>query len=246
MSRDSSTTRSRCASYRRTWTGRRCCRRCGACLSRGASPRPPRRARVSAAAGGGAAAGALSRARGIASSTWSTASEEAMAPKTPPCIVTILCAAAWLPLSVAPVPSVMRQHSNPRSFASRIVVCTHTSVVMPPSSSRWQPVVRSRCSRSVAKKEPLPGLSMISSLGSGLSSSISSQPGSPRTSTRPHGPGCPISVPIAVDRSRLFCGRSARLGRWPSRVWMTRTPAARAAASTRCNGLMGARVAEIS
>mmetsp|Transcript_7662 Transcript_7662/g.22414 ORF Transcript_7662/g.22414 Transcript_7662/m.22414 type:complete len:363 (-) Transcript_7662:531-1619(-) len=57
MSRDSSTTRSRCASYRRTWTGRRCCRRCGACLSRGASPRPPRRARVSAVAGGGAAAG---------------------------------------------------------------------------------------------------------------------------------------------------------------------------------------------
>ena len=30
-------------------------------------------------------------------------------PNTPPCIVTILCAAAWLPASVAPVPSVMRQ-----------------------------------------------------------------------------------------------------------------------------------------
>ena len=48
------------------------------------------------------------------------------APKTPPCIVTILCAAVWLPMSVAPVPSVMSRHSYPRSLASRMVVCTQT------------------------------------------------------------------------------------------------------------------------
>ena len=64
-------------------------------------------------------------------------------------------------------------------------VCVHTSVVMPPSSSRCTPHVRSRCSRSVAKKEPLPGLSMMSSLGSGSSSEMSSQPGSPRPRPRP-------------------------------------------------------------
>src|SRR5258706_12401749 len=56
------------------------------------------------------------------------AADGATAPKTPPCIVTILIAARWLPRSVAPAQSSRRRHSKPRSLASRMVVCTHTSV----------------------------------------------------------------------------------------------------------------------
>ena len=55
------------------------------------------------------------------------------APKTPPCILIICNAAAWLPASVAPQQSASSRHSNPRSFASRIVVWTQTSVVIPVS-----------------------------------------------------------------------------------------------------------------
>ena len=55
-----------------------------------------------------------------------------------------------------------------------------------------------------------------------------------------------IRIDIEAERQRLFSGRSERLGRWPSRVWMTCTPAARAAASTRCSGSIGARVSEMS
>jgi hypothetical protein len=73
-----------------------------------------------------------------------------MAPNTPPCMVTIFSAAWWLPGSVAPVQSVSSRHSYPRSLASRIVVCTHMSVVMP-VRMRWvTPRVRSTRSRSVA------------------------------------------------------------------------------------------------
>ena len=75
---------------------------------------------------------------------------------------------------------------------------------------------------------------------------MSSQPGAPRTSTRPQGPGEPMPAPICSLRHSLFAGRSASDGRWPSRVWSTRTPARRAAASTRLRGSMGARVAEMS
>jgi len=73
-----------------------------------------------------------------------------------------------------------------------------------------------------------------------------SHPGSPRTSMRPHGPGLPIPAPIWSLLHFLFAGRSARLGLCPSRVCMTRTPACRAAASTRLSGSMGARVSETS
>ena len=41
----------------------------------------------------------------------------------------------------------------------------------------------------MAQNEPLPGLSMIDSPGSGTSSGMISQPGSPRTRMRPHGAG---------------------------------------------------------
>jgi hypothetical protein len=50
------------------------------------------------------------------------AAELDTAPKTPPCIFTILTAAAWLPASVAPQQSSSNTHSKPRSLASRIVV----------------------------------------------------------------------------------------------------------------------------
>src|SRR5882724_7727194 len=95
------------------------------------------------------------------------ACELATAPNTPPCISTILSAARWLPLSVAPVQSSSTRHSKPRSLASRMVVCTQTSVVMPVSTRLSMPLVRSISSRSVAQNEPFPGLSMITSPGRG-------------------------------------------------------------------------------
>src|SRR6478609_3880791 len=52
--------------------------------------------------------------------------ELATAPNTPPCILIILIACSWLPLSVAPQQSSSNRHSKPRSFASRMVVWTHT------------------------------------------------------------------------------------------------------------------------
>src|SRR5687768_12966997 len=95
----------------------------------------------------------------------STAAEAACAPNTPPCIVIIFNAASWLPWSVAAVQSDSARHSKPRSLASRIVVCTQTSVVMPVRTRLTMPRVRRISSRSVAQKEPLPGLSMMVSPG---------------------------------------------------------------------------------
>eukprot|EP00965_Chrysotila_dentata_P176798 5839163-Pleurochrysis_carterae.AAC.1 len=130
------------------------------------------------------------------------------------------------------------------SLASRIVVCTQTSVVIPPMIRRFTPHVRSRWSRSVPQKQPLPGLSIMSSVGRGDSSGINSQPGSPRVSTRPCAPREPISAPIEADLHRLFSGKSASDGRWPSRVWITLIPAARAEARRFWSGVMGARTCE--
>src|SRR3977135_3818554 len=79
------------------------------------------------------------------------------APNTPPCILIILMAWSWLLLSVAPQQSSSRTHSKPRSLASRMVVCTQTSVVMPVSTMLSTPRVRSINSRSVAQNETLPG-----------------------------------------------------------------------------------------
>jgi len=66
--------------------------------------------------------------------------------------------------------------------------------------------VRNISSRSVAQNEPLPGLSMIGSPGFGASSGMISQPGSPRTRIRPHGPGVadsgidPLRAPALIGR----------------------------------------------
>ena len=92
-----------------------------------------------------------------------TAVEVATAPNTPPCMVTMRSAASWLAGSVAPQQSARIRHSKPRSLASRMVVLTQTSVVMPVRIRLVMPRTRSVSSRSVAQKEPLPGLSTICS-----------------------------------------------------------------------------------
>jgi hypothetical protein len=78
------------------------------------------------------------------------ASTDATAPNTPPCISTISWAAAWFEALVAAVPSLSMRHSSPRSLASRMVVDTQTSVVMPASTRLRMPWVCSTSSRSVA------------------------------------------------------------------------------------------------
>src|SRR5258708_25968268 len=175
-----------------------------------------------------------------------TAVELATAPNTPPCISTIFSAARWLPLSVAPVQSSKIRHSKPRSLASRMVVCTQTSVVMPVSTMLSIPRVRSISSRSVAQNEPLPGLSITRSPAAGARTGMISHPASPRTRIRPHGPGSPMPAPIWRLRQRLLGGRSLRSGRWPSRVWITVQPALRAAASSFLIGSIGAPVSDRS
>src|SRR5262249_40572824 len=70
-------------------------------------------------------------------------SEFETAPNPPPCILIILMAARWLPWSVAPQQSSSNRHSKPRSLASRMVVCTQTSVVIPVRTRFTTPRVRS-------------------------------------------------------------------------------------------------------
>ena len=134
------------------------------------------------------------------------------APNTPPCILTILTAAAWLPASVAAQQSSSSTHSKPRSLASRMVVCTHTSVVMPVSTMLRMPLVCSSSSRSVAQNEPLPGLSMIGSPGAGASSGMISQPGSPRTRMLPHGPGIADAGADLARAPALVGGQVGEIG----------------------------------
>ena len=60
-------------------------------------------------------------------------------------------------------------------------------------------------------------------------------PYSPRTRIRPKAPGSPIRLDGA-PRLSFAGGQSDRSGRWPSLVWMTVMPAARAAASRSTSG----------
>ena len=73
-----------------------------------------------------------------------------------------------------------------------------------------------------------------------------SQPGSPRTRMRPHGPSSPMPAPICLERQSLFGGQSDRSGLWPSRVCTTGAPCARHAASSGCTAGIGARVSPMS
>ena len=71
----------------------------------------------------------------------------------------------WLPRSVAAVQSDSSRHSKPRSLASRMVVCTQTSVVMPVSIRLSMPRVRRMQFEVGGVERPLPGLSMIDLAG---------------------------------------------------------------------------------
>src|SRR5580704_2174898 len=64
-------------------------------------------------------------------------------------------------------------------------------------------------------------------------------PGSPRTRMRPIGPRAPMRF-LGSPRSTLCGGASDKSGRCPSRVWMTRRPSCRAAASTSRHGATAA------
>src|SRR6266540_1076952 len=103
------------------------------------------------------------------------------------------------------------------------------------------PRLPSTACRSVAQNAPLPGLSITGSPGTGASAGMISCPASPRIRMRPIGPGSPIRIDGA-PRSTLAGGASAMSGRWPSRVWTTSMPRARAPASSALLGaIAGAR-----
>src|SRR5262245_49371478 len=70
-------------------------------------------------------------------------------------------------------------------------------------------------------------------------------PGSPRMRIRPIGPGAPMRI-AGSPRSTFSGGASVRSGRCPSRVWMTRMPDRRAAASTSPHGPTAAFSSETS
>ncbi len=53
---------------------------------------------------------------------------------------------------------------------------------------------------------------MIGSPGSGASSGMISQPGSPRTRMRPHGPGSPMPAPMRCERQRLLARQIGQVG----------------------------------
>jgi hypothetical protein len=68
----------------------------------------------------------------------------------------------------------------------------------------------------VAQNDPLPGLSMMGSPGSGASSGMMSQPGSPLTNKAlPEGPAWPMAAPVVVkvqQRSGGQLGNKAAAG----------------------------------
>ena len=124
------------------------------------------------------------------------------APKMPPSVFTISSADRCRCFSEAAQQSSRSKHSNPRSFASRKVVWTQTSVVTPHRIKFLMPLMRSMSSKSVDAKAPFPGLSMMGSSSLGRSSGMTSWPGSPRTSNRPRGPRSPIPIPEGLLRER--------------------------------------------
>jgi hypothetical protein len=87
----------------------------------------------------------------------------AVDPKMPPSVLIISTAAWWRFCSLAAQQSSMSRQSNPRSFPSRIVVWTQTSVVTPQTNILETPFIRSNDSKSVCAKVPLPGLSITCS-----------------------------------------------------------------------------------
>ena len=111
------------------------------------------------------------------------------------------------------------------------------------------PRVRRISSRSVAQNEPLPGLSMTTSPGSGASSGMISQPGSPRTRMRPHGPASPMPGRLA-DPARapaLVGGQVGEVGAMAfARVDDVEAAARASRAISVLIGSIGARVSDRS
>ena len=97
------------------------------------------------------------------STACTTLSSLVVAPKIPPSILTesqvLTCRAG----SPAAVPSSRSTQSNPRSFASLIVVETQTSVVTPAMTRFLMPLFRKRSSKSVWANALRPGLSITGS-----------------------------------------------------------------------------------
>jgi len=141
----------------------------------------------------------------------------ATAPKIPPSISTDSMVESRRPVVAAAVASVTKRQSNPRSFASRMVLDTQTSVVTPTSNRFLIPRIRRTCSKSVWANAPRPGLSIIISSGKGLSSGITSCPTSPRMRNLPSGPLSPMPNRRGLlrERKRSRLDKVERSGRCP-------------------------------
>ena len=114
-------------------------------------------------------------------------------------------------------------------------MCTQTSVVTPVTTRLVMPRSSSSSPNDVPWNDPLPGLSITGSSGSGARSSMMSWPYSPRIRMRPLGPGAPMRR-LGSPRLSLAGGQSDRSGTCPSRVWITVRPTARAVSSTFLSG----------
>jgi hypothetical protein len=141
------------------------------------------------------------------------------APKTPPCILTILSAASWLPRSVAP------QQSSAQAFEAAVVRLAHRGVDADVGGDAGQDQVvdaaRAQDQLEVGGAErPLAGLvdDDLARFGVELGDDVPARLAPDRI--LPQGPGSPMPAPICCERQRLLAGRSARSGRCPSRVWM--------------------------
>jgi hypothetical protein len=145
-------------------------------------------------------------------------SESVAVPNTPPCILIILIACSWFDRSVAPQQSCNKRHSNLWSLASRIVLCTHTSVVMPVSTRVGDAAQPQHQFEIGGAKRAFAGL-VVERFAGKRHELWNDLPARLPTNQYPSaGPGSPIPAPMRRERQRLFAGRSARSGRRPSRV----------------------------
>ena len=171
--------------------------------------------------------------------------ESATAPNTPPCICDHLQRRLG-GCRVGGAGAVAQHHAlKARSLASRMVVCAH--VGRDAGEDEVADAARAQHQLQVRRAEAaLPGLSMMGLAGDGveLGNDVPAGLAAHRDAAAGAGPRrCP---PIWRERQRLFAGRSARSGRWPSRVWMTCMPNAARGGEQHLQRLIGARVSERS
>ena len=136
-------------------------------------------------------------------------------------------------------------HSKPRSLASRMVVCTHVGrdagedgLRMPRVQHQLQ-VRRAEAALAGLVDDGLAGDGV--ELGNDVPARLAAHQDAATGGRRRR---CPPFVPICCERQRLLAGRSARSGRWPSRVWITCMPtriARRRAAPSRAQSARGQR-----